>query len=1567
MAGSDQSVCALFTQLNAAVDTLGSGFWVVGGGGSLSFENAASPTSGVTASSVGVYSLVWTQANAHCVDRDTVEVQFNETPVAGPLARICDAANAHYTVSFPVIGGTQPYGINNGAISGSFFISSPIPSQQPYSFQITDVNGCTSPIYTGSYDCNCLSDAGYMSQQVKTACVGQTIKSEPLGGIVTDGNDAVWFYLHDNAGNLLGTIYAINQSGQFSYQPGMVSGATYYISRVVGNGDFMGGINLSDPCLSVSQGQPVIFYAIPVPDAGPDQQICVGPAILNGNGGIGFWGLAGSPAGSNAVVLNPQSSVTGLSVDIPGVYLLSFEVNDNGCIGFDNVQVELLPSPTISGISAICDAASEYYQVGFEVSGGSSPYWVNQVPLSGANFLSDAVVSGDAYVFLVSDDNNCVTTVSGINSCDCASDAGAVSGALVLVCGRDTATVEVLTPAQADANDGLGYVLHTGSGSSLGAVIDQSSTGKFTFQPGMTYGFTYYMSQVVGNTPSGQLDFGDPCLSVSIGQPVVFYPIPIALAGADQRVCGLSTQLSGTGTGSWSSLSGGSVVYPPDDPGGAVTAMDSGAALFEWTVKENGCYGRDTVVVEFLALPVGFNLATECDPTNESFVVSFSIQGGAAPYQVGGDLLTGNYFEGQPLPNGSSYSYQISDANGCNSAPVMGGYSCACGTDAGTMPQQVLTACSGGVVQVVGSSNEILDPNDVAVYVLHDGQGALLGQVFATNTTGLFGFQSGMQYGTTYYVSLVAGNDLGGSPDPADPCFSVSVGQPVRFISTPMPDVGLDTAVCGQTYALTVQSDGLGGNWQWVSGPLGSFFTTPGQASTAVTVQNFGDYAFRWVSDDNGCLGADTLHIRFQPLPQVATLGEVCNDTYTAYALEFTCGSGLPPYSVAGLSGSFNGGVFTSGFLADGSAYSFTVTDANGCASPAVSGTHDCACITFAGTLVTTPALFCAGEAATAVWNNNPTLDGDDGVQFILHSTPGGSLGTVYAVADVPSFALTPPLQPNVTYYIAAVAGSKIAGGIDVSDPCLDISLGTPVRWKPVPEVVFGGDATICAGGSATLSLQATGVFPITVLYAGTGASPFVVSLPNDQPIQLTVSPAVSTTYRLIDATDGVAPLCRVDLADSVVVAVNPPVFAGISGDPAHVCAGITQALDLDSLLVGGMAGGSWSQAGGPPFVPGVLNGQTGILQLGNQEVGSYALQYTLQGLPPCPSSIATVAVEVHPTPTAAAGPDQTLTCLEETLTLGAAVGEPGVTYAWYASGQVQGLAAELSVNTPAVYIQEAISLEGCTDRDTVVVVEDRSYPLASGFSVQDVRCFGDKDGKIVVEGVQSNNPPVLFALSGGSFGESSEFYPLEPGKYTVVLQAANGCEWESDTLIVGQPPQMVAALGSELVVDLGEEAVVQALVNLPGRVDTVLWFPLLDTLHAAELVQVFTPLENQVLAVRILDTNGCATNARVLVVVKNNLDVYVPNIFHPEQGYNNLIGVFGGRQVSLVESFMVYDRWGNLVHEVTDFPADGQSAGWDGRYRGRPLPPGVYVYQAVVRFINGRRRVFSGDITLIR
>jgi gliding motility-associated-like protein len=97
------------------------------------------------------------------------------------------------------------------------------------------------------------------------------------------------------------------------------------------------------------------------------------------------------------------------------------------------------------------------------------------------------------------------------------------------------------------------------------------------------------------------------------------------------------------------------------------------------------------------------------------------------------------------------------------------------------------------------------------------------------------------------------------------------------------------------------------------------------------------------------------------------------------------------------------------------------------------------------------------------------------------------------------------------------------------------------------------------------------------------------------------------------------------------------------------------------------------------------------------------------------------------------------------------------------------------------------------------------------------------------------------------------------------------------------------------------------------------------------------------------------------IVVNQTSPGIFVPNAFTPNNdGKNDILYVYGEDIKNL--HLWVYDQWGEL-----QFQSTSQANGWDGTYKGRAQPVGVYVYYVEATTNDGRMITKKGTITLLR
>jgi gliding motility-associated-like protein len=388
---------------------------------------------------------------------------------------------------------------------------------------------------------------------------------------------------------------------------------------------------------------------------------------------------------------------------------------------------------------------------------------------------------------------------------------------------------------------------------------------------------------------------------------------------------------------------------------------------------------------------------------------------------------------------------------------------------------------------------------------------------------------------------------------------------------------------------------------------------------------------------------------------------------------------------------------------------------------------------------------------------------------------------------------------------------------------------------------------------------------------------------------------------------------------------------------------------------------------------PGIVSGANTLTPTVNQP-GTYTLEITDTGNG-CTSSIAASVVQDIQNPLAEAGTGFELTCSVEDgllLATGSSSG-PDFVYAWTTlDGRILSGAATASalVDAPGAYNLLVTNIKnGCTATDQTVVTLNTNVPAGFDLFIDRPGC-GGKQGEIQFESVQGGVGPYLYSIDGGqTFRSAEEFLNLNPGQYALVVQDANGCEYE-ESLVFPVPVEPELAIDPEISLAYGDSEKVRVLFNIPlNQVDTIIWMPDVGITRTNRMDEVILqPFRSTQYEVVLINKEGCEDRA-VLLVRVDDPAVWAPNAFSPnhEDGNNDFFTIFArDNNVQVIRSLQVFDRWGNQVFYTENIPPNVPNLGWNGRFRGQPMNPAVFVWYAEVELLSGERILLKGDITIV-
>ncbi|TVR80676.1 MAG: hypothetical protein EA409_07590 [Saprospirales bacterium] len=362
-------------------------------------------------------------------------------------------------------------------------------------------------------------------------------------------------------------------------------------------------------------------------------------------------------------------------------------------------------------------------------------------------------------------------------------------------------------------------------------------------------------------------DAGNECPAVSDEMTIQIVDELVSDPGEDRIACFLSTQLEaslpGNLNGQWSGDAGVSF-SDVNDPNAVVTVPSLGTFCFEWTISIGDCEDTEQVCITFVDAPEA-TWELECNDIATEYRVIFTISGGdQSTYTVNGTTVGGGVeFVSDWITSGDQVTFTIDDANGCDPFVVQIEHECDCLTEVGEMSDEdAVTLCedqSFDFSVFYDSSTEFLDPNDIRVYLLHDGSVTDVGNIISQNTSGQFGFQAGMNLEQSYFVTVAVGDELGstGTIDFSDACLLYSTGVEVIWYGYPDPGIELPAILtCAVTEvtitAVTPDADHI--SYQW-SGPG----IVSGQNERTVTVGAVGTYTLIITDTRAGCESTESV------------------------------------------------------------------------------------------------------------------------------------------------------------------------------------------------------------------------------------------------------------------------------------------------------------------------------------------------------------------------------------------------------------------------------------------------------------------------------------------------------------------------------------------------------------------------------------------------------------------------------------------------------------------------------------------------------------------------------------
>ncbi|WP_114436941.1 PKD domain-containing protein [Marinilabilia salmonicolor] len=765
----------------------------------------------------------------------------------------------------------------------------------------------------------------------------------------------------------------------------------------------------------------------------------------------------------------------------------------------------------------------------------------------------------------------------------------------------------------------------------------------------------------------------------------------------------------------------------------------------------------------------------------------------------------------------------------------------------------------------------------------------------------------------------------------------------------PVADAGPDEQLCSLTHQLNSNEvSGATGLWQVISGPGNISFDDASSTNATITADTYGVYELSREIDLNGCTSTDVVTVTFSesPSPSAGEDIEVCGLSTSLEAIpdfgtgswSMTTGPGSATFTDASAP--------TTAVAADTPGqylFTWTETSADNCT----------------GSAVQTVNFLPQAEASLAPF----TTEACSPLEITFENTSVNAQTYEWDFGD--GAAST---QENPTHIFRTTTNSPetfdITFTAKTADNCNDTK-DYQITVNPIPQALFEtSDLAGCSPMSVTLNNQSSGATGYTWDF-GDGSDFSEEETPSHT---YTNQEAYVQSFRVNLTAEN-----DYGCTDSyfTYITVYPVREIELTATPEEGCSPLTSQL----LTQSGAKSYYWNFGDGSTETGSYQTAHTFVNN--TQEDISYEISVTGTSSFGCPEEAATM-ITVHPTPS----PDFTATPTEQQMPDRTVSVNNTTTGQWnYLWSFGDGTTSEATSPEPHQYEASGdyeISLRAYSD-----FCEATTSELISILPMMPAIDYGQDE---------SGCPPLTVSFYNNTLDATSYLWEFGDG------QSSNEHEPKHTYRVPGTYPVRLTAYGPGGTIT-AEEVTIQ-IYNTPTAlfepVPKVVYIPddevtFLNKSQGADFWEwsfgdgnssvEFSPTHSYAstgsydVTLRVENSDGCTDEITIPDAVKAEQggEIDFPNAFTPNK--NGPTGgqyQFGERtnhvfypfvQKGIVEyKLQIFSRWGELLFETTEI-----NRGWDGYYRDKLAPQGVYIWRVTATMSDGKRIEKAGDVTLLR
>ncbi|MBL0309157.1 MAG: PKD domain-containing protein [Bacteroidetes bacterium] len=294
--------------------------------------------------------------------------------------------------------------------------------------------------------------------------------------------------------------------------------------------------------------------------------------------------------------------------------------------------------------------------------------------------------------------------------------------------------------------------------------------------------------------------------------------------------------------------------------------------------------------------------------------------------------------------------------------------------------------------------------------------------------------------------------------------------------------------------------------------------------------------------------------------------------------------------------------------------------------------------------------------------------------------------------------------------------------------------------------------------------------------------------------------------------------------------------------------------------------------------------------------------------------------------------------------------------YVWSPASSLDSSTSANPIASPADttwYFVKATNVHGCTSNDSLLLRVQ--HPVTANTASPFNACVG---------------VPLQLAASGGFYYEwfpskglndafSNHPFVLADSTTNYIVRVSNDCFSDTAVAEVILHPLPEVDAGPDTLIWRDTDAMLEGATNESNH----FWHPSDWLNRPFELNTNATPPRTIWYELFAVDEFGCVGKDSVLITVEPHTILLVPTGFSPDgSGVNDVFHIVRWLNIERLKEFSVYNRWGERVFSTKDI-----SQGWDGSFRGRPQPIGVYAWSIIAQTRDGEEIMRKGNVTLLR